>query len=336
MSNTVKTVPEDLKADFNRLARHPLQSWEWGNFRESQGHKIVRFGEFNKEKLITSWQISFHQIPHTPFTIGYLPKTKLPNRPVIDYLKIIGRENKAVFIKIEPQIESQNGQNSQIKRLVLFPGKPLFTKFTSVIDLTFSEEELLKSFKPKTRYNLRLAEKKGVKTKEDNSSKAFEKYLELLFETCQRQGFYAHSKKFHQDQWKILRSAGISHLLTATYRGKILATFLLFVFNHVLYYPYGASTREHKELMAPTLLMWEAIKFGKKQGCLSFDLWGDVEPDPSPTHPYYGFHKFKEGFSPKLIEFVGTYDLILNPVLYRVYKISDTLRWKFLRLKAKK
>jgi len=110
---------------------------------------------------------------------------------------------------------------------------------------------------------------------------------------------------------------------------------LLFVFNKTLYYPYGASTRENRELMAPTLLMWEAIRFGKKMGCTSFDLWGDIEPNPSPDNPYFGFHKFKEGFSPKLTEFLGTYDLVINPGLYQLYKISDSLRWKFLHLKSK-
>jgi len=159
--------------------------------------------------------------------------------------------------------------------------------------------------------------------------------LNLLFKTTKRQGFYAHDKDFHRLQWQILRPAGISHLLTATYQDKMLAAFLLFVFNNTLYYPYGASTREHRELMAPTLLMWEAIRFGKNQGCRQFDLWGDLEPNPPPNHPYFGFHRFKEGFSPKLVEFVGTYDLVINPIFYQIYKISDLLRWKLLRLRSK-
>ncbi|HNP89272.1 MAG TPA: peptidoglycan bridge formation glycyltransferase FemA/FemB family protein, partial [Candidatus Woesebacteria bacterium] len=142
-------------------------------------------------------------------------------------------------------------------------------------------------------------------------------------------------QNFHQTQWQILQRAGISHLLTAGRKDDILAAFLLFVFKDTLYYPYGASTREHKELMAPTLLMWEAIKFGKKLGLKKFDLWGDLEPNPSPNHPYYGFHRFKEGFSPKLVEFVGTYDLVINPKLYKLYNLIDKLRWKILRLKAK-
>ena len=321
--------------EFNSLVNHPLQSWEWGEFRAQQGHQVVRFGEFKNKKLISAWQISFHRIPKTKFTIGYLPKGSSPNKSVVEFLKKIGKENNSIFIKFEPNVECQTQKKEEFVRLGLTPGKSLFTKYTSTIDLKRSEEEILKSFKPKTRYNIRLAEKHGIKVRKDNSQKAFESYLDLLFETTKRQGFFAHDKKFHYQQWEILNPAGISHLLTATYQGKILAAFLLFAFNRVLYYPYGASTREHKELMAPTLLMWEAIKFGKSMGCESFDLWGDIEPDPSPSNPYFGFHKFKEGFSPKLIEFIGTYDLVTNPSLYQIYKISDALRWKILRLKAK-
>jgi len=250
-------------------------------------------------------------------------------------LKEVGREQRAIFIKMEPGVEKKNFKDTGFQKFGLTEGKPLFTKFTSVIDLTPSEEQIFNNFKPKTRYNIRLAEKHGVKVQEDNSEKAFEKYLELLFETTNRQGFFAHNKNYHRQQWKFLQPAGISHLLTATFKGKMLSAFLLFVYKQTLYYPYGASTRENKELMAPTLLMWEAIKFGKRMGCSKFDLWGDTEADPPPNHPYFGFHKFKEGFSPKLVEFIGSYDLVIYPFVYKIYKIVDELRWKFLRFKKK-
>ena len=356
MSNVQEIIDEQKKSEFNKLATHPLQSWEWGEFRQFQGHKIVRIGKINGNQLTEVYQITFHKtplshlacppkpaesagrrrvplFPSCPYTVGYLPKTSLPDKEVLKKLREIGKREKAIFIKIEPNEEQQSNKASELQRLGLIKGKPLFTKFTSIIDLTNSEEEIFNSFKPKTRYNIRLAEKHGVKVQEDDFNEAFEKYLNLLFETTKRQGFYAHNKEFHRKQWQVLRPAEISHLLTATYHGQILAAFLVFVFNNVLYYPYGASTREYKELMAPTLLMWEAIKFGKRMGCKSFDLWGDLEPNPPSNHPYFGFHRFKEGFSPKLVEFVGSYDLVINPTLYRIYKILDRIRWGILKLK---
>jgi len=331
----IRLITDQEKSQFNKLATHPLQSWEWGEFRQSQGYKVARLGVTEKGKLKEVFQISFHPIPPISLTVGYLPKSPLPSKEVLEKLKEIGKKEKTIFIKIEPHTQKSEIRNPKFETLGLIPGKPLFTKYTSVIDLTRSEEEIFNSFKPKTRYNIHLAEKHGVIVKEDNSAEAFEEYLDLLFETTKRQGFFAHNREFHRKQWQILHPAGISHLLTATYEGKMLAAFLLFVFNKVLYYPYGASTREHKELMAPTLLMWEAIKFGKNRGCKTFDLWGDIEPNPPSDHPYFGFHRFKEGFSPKLVEFLGSYDLVINPTLYQIYKIIDKIRWKLLRLKKK-
>jgi len=171
----LKEQPEN----YNELATHPLQSWQWGEFRKDQGVAVVRLGIFQKAKLMQVFQITFHQIPHLPFSIGYLPKSSLPSKEVINKLKEIGQEKKAIFIKIEPNTEKSEIRNSKSETLGLIKGKPLFTKYTSVIDLTKIEEELLKSFKPKTRYNIHLAEKHGVSVREDNSEKAFVEYLKL-------------------------------------------------------------------------------------------------------------------------------------------------------------
>lgn len=338
--NIKELIAKD-KESFNKLVNHPLQSYEWGEFRKKIGQKVIRAGVFEKDRLVSVFQLFFHQIPKTPFFVGYFPKGPLPTKEMMDFLRKNGQQNKAIFIKLELNLPTCEPNTHPVctrfayRELGLIPGKPIFTKYTSIIDLTLSEEELLAKMHPKTRYNIRLAERKGVTVKEDNSPKAFNEYLKLLLETTKRQGFYAHNEKFHRLQWQILQPAGISHLLVAKHQGKILAAFLLFVFKDSLYYPYGASTREHKELMAPTLLMWEAIKFGKKIGLKKFDLWGDLEPNPPPNHPYYGFHRFKEGFSPKLVEFIGTYDLVINPTPYKFYQFADYLRWKILRLKAK-
>jgi lipid II:glycine glycyltransferase (peptidoglycan interpeptide bridge formation enzyme) len=205
-------------------------------------------------------------------------------------------------------------------------GRRLFTPTTFWIDLTPSEENLMKSFSSKTRYNIHLAERKGVIIKEDSSDKAFDRYLELTRETIARQGFYAHSERYHRLMWKILRKARIAHLMTATYEGEIITTWILFAWKKFLYYPYGASTEKHKEVMANNLMMWEAIRFGKKLGLTTFDLWGREEGK--------GFTKFKEGYNPKVIEFLGTWDLIINKPLYAFYKIGEWIRWPSLKLAA--
>jgi lipid II:glycine glycyltransferase (peptidoglycan interpeptide bridge formation enzyme) len=334
---TIRELSSKERGLFNNLATHPLQSWEWGEFRRALNQKVVRIGCFKKEKLIDAFQVFFYKLPGLPFTIGYLPKGRLPNKNIVQILAELGRKNKAVFIKLEPNIGTENKEVEKWgwKQMGLKQGKPIFTKFTSIINLNKSEEELFNNFKNKTRYNIRLAQKHGVVVEEDNSPKTFSQYLKLMLETTRRQGFYAHDSKFHQLQWQILQPAGISHLLVAKHKGKILAAFLLFLFNQTLYYPYGASTREEKELMAPNLLMWEAIRFGKKNGALLFDLWGGTSSEIKENDPWYGWHRFKMGYSPETIELVGAYDLVITPLLYEVYNWVDSFRWLILRLKAK-
>ena len=333
-----EVLPEEKKI-YNKLVSHPLQSWEWGEFRERLGQKVFRVAHFKGKKMVKAYQFFIHSLPKISWTIGYFPKGPMPDEEMLKVLKEIGEREKVIFIKAEPNIMRHKARGARHEKKLresgLRPGKPLFTKYTSVIDLTRGEEELLKRMHPKTRYNIRVAQRHGAKAEEDNSKKAFEIFLKLLFETTRRQGFYAHDKYFHRLQRQILRPAGISHLLTAKYKGKILAAFIIFIFNDVLYYPYGASTREDRKVMAPTLLMWEAIRFGKRMGCKSFDLWGEISPEAKPSDPWYGWHRFKKGFGPKIVEFAGTYDLVLNPAVYQAYKMADFLRWKVLRLKTR-
>jgi lipid II:glycine glycyltransferase (peptidoglycan interpeptide bridge formation enzyme) len=314
---------------------HPLQSKEWGNFREKTGIKVIRVDDL---------QITIHPLPHTKYTIGYLPKGPLPSKQILTKLQKIGEDEKCVFIQLEPNIENINNLKVELKNLGLIPSAhPLFTNYTFILDLTKPEEILLKNMHPKTRYNIRVAEKRGVKVVEDNSAKTFEAYLKLTKETTQRQNFYAHSEHYHRLMWEVLKSKNnekelannllTAHLFKTTYNNEILVAWVLFVLGDTLYYPYGASSNNHREVMASNLMMWEAIKFGKKLGLKKFDMWGALGPNPDIKDPWYGFHRFKEGYGGKLTEFVGSYDFVIDRKMYFVYKLLNRIRWAILRLK---
>ncbi len=305
---------------------HPLQTNLWATFRENTGIKVVKSNEFI---------ITIHRIPHVPYNIGYFPKGSNITQKMLNDLRIIGEREKCIFIQIEPNVEK--GKEYKFKNLYK-SAHPLFTRYTFVIDLTKPEEELLKNMSQKTRYNVRLAEKRGVKVTEDNSEEAFKDYLKLTNETTLRQKFYAHNQKYHEIMWETFKNTKnkdfTPHLLTARYNDKTLASWLLFETTDTLYYPYGASSEEHREVMASNLIMWEAIKFGKNLGLKKFDLWGAANtPNPGPDDIYYGFHKFKEGFGPKHVEFVGSFDYVINKNLYFLYKIANKIRWLILKLK---
>lgn len=333
----IRPVLVEEKDQFNRVVSHPLQSWKWGEFREKTGIKAVRLGLFDKQKIKAGYQLTIHPLPKIPYTIIYFPKGPMPDKTMINALNRLGREEKAILVKLEPNViaDEKTSKLEVWKELGLIPGQPLFTKHTFYIDLTKSNDELMSAMKPKTRYNLRLSQRHGVKVAEDNSQEAFKIYLKLMMETTKRQGFYAHDEDYHRKMWQTLQPAGIAHLLVAKYKNKPLVTWILFTFNKVLYYPYGASTRENQETMPSYAMMWEAIQFGKKHGCKLFDLWGTPGPEPSPKDPWYGFHRFKAGFGAKLVEFVGTYDLVIDHRLYPLYNLANSLRWKFLRLKSR-
>lgn len=304
--------------NLDKIATHPLQTSYWAEFRKAWGNEVIE----TEYGIITS-----HKIPLTSYKIGVFEKGPAPTREMLSDLKKVGRENNLIFIKLEPNVIKSDQLIQLVKQADVVPGKTLFTPTTFWIDLKPSEENLLKSFSSKTRYNIRLAIKNGVTVKEDNSDIAFEKYLELTKETVTRQGFFAHTEKYHRLMWNVLHKAGIAHLLTARYENQIITTWILFIWKDFLYYPYGASTEQHKNVMANNLMMWEAIKFGKRNNLTTFDLWGREEGK--------GFTKFKEGYTPRVIEFLGTWDLVINKPVYKIYIIAEKIRWFLLKAKAK-
>ena len=350
---TYQTITDQEKTSYDKTVSHPLQAFEWGEFRKKTGIGVVREAIVNNKNLSSGFQLTIHKIPHLPWNIGYLPKGNLPDETLIEELKRVGKENRCIFIQLEPDVIDIENLKLKIENLGLRPSAhPLFTKYTFTLALTKSEDELLKNMHPKTRYNIKVAKKHGVKVSEDNSDKAFEQYLRLTEETTKRQGFYAHSKRYHELMWETLKAESgkgkaksdnnelSAHLLIAQYKPSpltlhpiSLVAWIVFVFKDTLYYPYGASSNEHRETMASTLMMWEAIKFGKRLGLTNFDMWGALSQNPDPSDPWAGFHRFKQGFGAQHTEFVGSYDLVLNRGLYFLYVISDKIRWAFLKLK---
>lgn len=327
---------------YEKLALHPLQSMAWGNFRETTGVKVDRLIGFEEDAMVAQMQVTFHPIPKVPYTVGYYPKGRWPDEIALNALRELGKRNKAIMVKMEPDISMPPYKLADLEGLQAFltehgceVGRALFTPYTFVIDLLKTEADLLASMKSKTRYNVRLAQKRGVQIVEDSTDKGFGEYLELLKLTTKRQQFYAHTEKYQQNMWKYMHGAGIARILKATYQGKTLVAWVLFHYRDRLFYPYGASSRENKDTMASNLLMWEAIRYGQQLGAKTFDLWGALGPSAVPKDPWYGFHTFKEGYGGVQAQFVGTFDLVIDPPKYQLYRMADRWRWRYLRLRSR-
>lgn len=331
----IEILSDDFNQElYNSVAIHPLQSWQWGEARKKMGIRVMRVGVFVNEELKNVFQVTFHTIPKTPFTIGYLPRSTFPNKDVLHFLQKEGKKQNCIFIKVEPYVAK--GQPSQLFHpdLVKSP-HPLFPKFTQVLDLTLSESELLKRLKPKTRYNIGIAQKRGVEIREMTSDEGFSIFSGLFFDTASRQKYYGHNREYHKVIFDSLKEK-MAHILVALYRahGKLtpLAAYELFIFNDVMYYPYGGSSVDYRNVMAPNLLMWEAILFAKNNGCKKFDMWGSLPPDYDPADPWSGFTRFKQGYGTEFIEFVSGRDLIISQPLYHLYNLAHTIRKKVLRV----
>ncbi len=295
---------------------HPLQTQQWAQFRKEWGNEVA---------LTPFGYLTLHPLPNTNFKIAMFIKGPAPSIEMLNYLKTFARDNNIIFIKLEPNVQKNSSLIKILQDSGAVHGKTLFTPTTFWIDLTKSEEELLASFHPKTRYNIRYAQKNKVQVQEDSSSAGFERYLQLMKETVSRDKFFAHNQKYHRLMWQNLKD-DVAHLLVAKYNSEVITAWIVFVYDGFLYYPYGASTHKYKNVMANNLMMWEAIKFGKSMGLTTFDLWG--------REPGKGFTKFKEGYNPQVIEFLGTWDLVINKKLYKAYRAAEKVRWLWLRSKA--
>lgn len=334
---------DEEKNDYNKFIKHPLQTWEWGDFQTQQGHKVYRLGVFNENRLVSAYSLSFHRIPKTNYSIGTILRGPEIDADMISNVKKIAADENAIFVKFEPDylqkvFDSANqpttiGEKPSFNDLYVSP-KVAFYPFSYVIDLTKSEDDLLSAMHTKTRYNIKIANRHAVKVEEASTDEGFETYLRLLFDTTRRQGFYLHTQEYHRQLWQTLKGTGIPHIMLASYNGEVLSAFMLFTLGEKLFYPYGASLDTHREVMAPTILMWECIKYGKEKKLKSFDMWGSLGPDARETDPGYGFHNFKQRYGGQLVQFVGTFDLIIHPQLYQFYNMVDKYRWKLLRLKA--
>lgn len=338
-------ITEKQKESYNKAVSHPLQSFEWGVFRERTGVKVIRRGIVTGKKITSAYTLTLHRVPKTKFTIGYLPKGYLPTSELLTDLKHIGKIHNCIYIQLEPNLlSSKKPEIEQLNNKFTLKNSfhPLFTKHTFVLDLNKTEDELLSEMHPKTRYNIRVAAKHNVKIEDVTNENGFKTFLKLYEETTTRQRFYAHTPSYHKRLFETLtETKDITandmgyKILQATYQDTVLTSWVLFSFHDVLYYPYGASSREHREVMASNLIMWEAIVLGKKMGLSSFDMWGALGENPDPTDPWFGFHKFKQGYGAKLTEYVGSYDYVLDPLKYQGLKVADKARWAILHLKKR-
>jgi lipid II:glycine glycyltransferase (peptidoglycan interpeptide bridge formation enzyme) len=276
-------------------------------------------------------QILFRKLP-LGFTVGYIPKFSIRSddftfsQELWREVDSVCKQNRAIFLKLEPDLWQDSKANqlpSTDSRLRTSPHN-IQPPRTVLIDIHGNEEEILARMKQKTRYNIRLAEKKGVTVRAWNDIESFHK---MMLVTGGRDGFGVHAREYYQRAYDLLHPKQMGELLVAEYEGKPLAALFVAQNGNRSYYLYGASTDEERNRMPTYLLQWEAMKWAKARGCEEYDLWGVPDEEEATLEANFetrhdglwGVYRFKRGFGGELKRAVQAMDRVYNPLLYRAY-----------------
>lgn len=295
----------------NELLQSPL----WARVRESDGHKIFYTGQC----LL---------IKHTlPFGLSWLysPRPAIRDeeqlKPLIQSVAAIAKRENAVFWKIEgidPLLLPLH--KGEIQR-----GCPLQPPQTFLLDLSPSENKLLARMKEKTRYNIRLAKKKGVTERWSKDLNDVDVFYRLLRKTAKRQKIGIHSEEHYRNIVKILGKENAAAIIFAYYQNQPIAANLVTFFSDTATYLHGGADHQYRSLMAPYLLQWEAIREAQKRGCHYYDF-GGCAITRGKINEWAGITRFKEGFGGELFDFWETYDVVFKRRWYWLYKLWNRLK----------
>lgn len=314
------------------IAQQPLQpylqSWTWGEFQSSLGRRIWRLGDEVNGSLCGAALIIEHQLmlgrsycycPHGPVTTSIDSLRRL-YAAILD----VAKEAGAMHVKIDPpQYPFPYDQSTFPSPFT--PGTTLQPRTTLVLDCQLTETELLAAMHPKTRYNIRLAEKKGVTVRWSTSDADYQTFMQLQRATAERQGIRLHPDNYYQRMFAALRSANLVSLAIAEYDGRALAINEIIWQDQTATYIHGGSTTELKELMAPHLLQWQIILEVKRRGMHHYDLRG-IAPENQPNHKLAGVTRFKKGFGGSVVTFPPAANGVINQSWYAAYRLAKRLR----------
>lgn len=338
---------------------HILQTWQWAEAKEQNDWKPLYFAwgadaeEPEALALILERQI---RLPGMRFSVLYSPKgpvfphdsayanPKMITRIIRD-LEDYARKTEAIFLKIDPDVLLGTGipdtdeeepnpfgiafQKGLQKRGWQFSQDQIQFRNTVLIDLRQDEGTLLAAMKQKTRYNVRLAARKGVTIRQGSIDELPMLYT-MYAETAVRDDFVIRHEDYYLNAWRAFMEADMAKILIAEVESEPIAALILFHFNGMARYMYGMSTERYRELMPNYLLQWEAMRLSKELGCHTYDMWG--APDVfDESDSMWGVFRFKQGFNGTTTRYLGAWDFTTRPLFYLAYtrllpRILDIMR----------
>jgi len=302
---------------------HILQTAAWGQLKNDFGWKAVHVVAGN-----CGTQILFRKLP-LGLSLAYIPRGPLGEDwdslwPEVD---LICKKQRAIFLKVEPDLwegDSDTLQSRQPPSGFHLSPHEIQPPRTLLVNLEGTEDQILARMKQKTRYNIRLARRKGVVIRQ---TKDIDTFYQLMQVTSERDAFGVHSKEYYQRALDLFEPRGNCALFCAEFEEQPLAGLMVFTHGKRAWYFYGASSSQHRHLMPTYLLQWKAIQWVKAQGCNQYDLWGVPDEDQDTLEANFldrqdnlwGVYRFKRGFGGELRRTVATWDRVYNSLFYKLY-----------------
>ncbi len=341
---------ENEKAYTEFLQKHERcnfqQSIEWGKVKESWKNEIVLAEDANGN-IIGSISVLIRKIPIFG-KIMYSPRgpvCDIHDKKVMEQLtnglKELAKKEHAFVLKIEPDIKSDDMEFREIAEELGYKIKDDAKNFEEEIQPRYvfrldlrgkTEDEIFEAFHSKTRYNVRLATKKGVEVRE-GKKEDLKDFHRIMIETGTRDGFMIRPLSYFEKMYDELVPNHMK-LLMAYHDGQAIAGIIIIMYGNKSWYLYGASSNSFRNIMPNYLLQWDGIKSAIAQGHEMYDFRG-VSGVVDENHPQYGLYRFKKGFGAEFTEFIGELYIPFKPIVYKLYKISEKIYKKIVLSKGK-
>ncbi|HOX10416.1 MAG TPA: peptidoglycan bridge formation glycyltransferase FemA/FemB family protein [Candidatus Moranbacteria bacterium] len=321
-----------------------LQSEEWREFQAKAGSRV-----FCVENEEFSASIIEHQLPivgkyfYIPRGIAEKVKSeKLKVKSFLNELVGLAKKENAGWVRVD--LKDKNDLNlikENIDCKLIKAPHDMQPKEILVINITKPEEELLAKMSQKTRYNIKIAQKRGISLRTANkyeNTNDISEFIRLVKATAKRKGISFHAENYYMKMFETIPGE-ILKLYCAEYQGKIIAANLVVFYGDTATYLHGATDDEYRNVMAPHLLQWQAIQDAKKAGYKKYDFGGvkiqETRNKKQETNSWTGITRFKLGFSPntKPLEFAGSYDIIVNPRVYLLYRVLQKIKELFIKIR---
>ena len=320
---------------------HVLQSWEWGAVKaQTEWRATRRVLRDDEGQPVAALQFLDRQLlPFVPLRIGYVPKGPVVNwgnmrstEAALAMVETLAKRHNCIFVKIDPDVAEMSDAGLRLRHIFRqrgwrFSREQIQFKNTALSDLSVGEDALLEGMKSKWRYNVRLAERRGI-TVRQGSAADLAAFFRLYQATGERDGFLTRPFEYYRTTWESYLAAeqeagnpagGALLLAEHADEDAPLAGIFVMRYGERAWYFYGASSERRRRDMPNYLLQWEGMRWARAQGCTMYDWWGAPTDIDDPDDGMQGVWQFKQGFGAHFAQHVGAWDYTAWPWLYRLY-----------------